>query len=190
MAGFPMYRLILLVSLVPLVFAVVARWWCGVRVLSSEGRRVCRITAAGHGAWLARWPDGSASAAELGGALRDDALTAWRSEDPRAAGARGRSLRFGTAVPPLSVVIAVFALLVGKIPVAGALAIPVGATALAAAFGLLSLPAELRAVARAARGLRESRMIRNDEDEEAVIRCAAAHVWEATLPPVLRVLLR
>lgn len=185
-----MYRLILLVSLLPLVLAVVARWWYGLRVLSNEGRRVCRITAAGPGAWLDRWPDGSVTAAELGGALRDDALAAWRSEDPRAAGARVRSLRFGMAVPPLSVVIAVFALLVGKIPLAGALAIPIGATALAAAFGLLSLPAELSAVTRAARWFRESRVIRNDEDEDAVIRCAAAHAWEAALPPVLRMLLK
>lgn len=180
------YRVLLLLSVVPIALGLAARWWCGRRVLAGEGGRVCRIDASSIAPWLGEWPRGSATAADLGGHLRAAALEAWRSEEAGAAKARERSLRFGLAVPPLSALVAVFALLVGKVPVLGALAIPLAATACGVAFGLLSLSAELAAITRAARRLREERVLRNADDEEAVIRCAAAHAWVLTLPPVLR----
>jgi Zn-dependent membrane protease YugP len=87
-------------------------------------------------------------------------------------------------------VVAVFALLVGKIPVMGAIAIPVGATAIAALMGILTLPPELAAIHRAARKVREDRNFPSRDDEDAVIRCATAHAWDAALPPILRWLQR
>ena len=184
-----MYRLILILAILPLVIALVSRWWFGLRVLATEGTRTCRCD-------LARWmpaPDDDAavhraekSAAEFGRELRIKALAEWQARDPKAAKAREGTRRFGIAVPPLSGVVAVMGLLVGRIPVIGAFAILLGASALAAAFSLLSLPAELRAIAHSARAMRENKSFPAEIDGLAVIQCAMAHAWDAALPPILR----
>jgi hypothetical protein len=82
--------------------------------------------------------------------------------------------------------IAVFALLVGKVPFAGALAIVALACAVAAALGLLSLPAELQAITRSAKKHRLQKCFPSGSDQEAVIRCANAHAWDEAVPPALR----
>ncbi len=184
-----MYRLILFISLFPIIIALLARWWFGVRVLSTEGRRLCRCDL---GNWLPPPGDQSLihraeqSAAEFGRQLRLKALAEWQATDPKAAGSREGTRRFGLAVPPLSGVIAIFAVIVGKVPVIGAVAILLGATALSAALGLLSLPPELSAITRAAGKTRKAKHFPSQDDEEAVIRCAMAHAWEAALPPIMR----
>lgn len=184
-----MFRFILILSILPIVAAMLARWWFGLRVLADEGRRTCRCD-------LARWlpaPGDAAvmhraekSAAEFGEELRAKALVEWFENDPKAATTRENNRRFGMAVPPLSAVIAAFALLAGRTPLMGSVAILFAATALAAVFGLLSLPQELRAIARHARGVRQGRIFPASDDEETVIRCAIAHAWSETLPPILR----
>lgn len=188
-----MWRLLLLFSLLPLVLALVLRWWFGMRVLAGEGRRPCRCD-------LARWmpaPNDTAvthraeeTANEFGRQLRLKALAEWRERDPKAAASREGSRRFGTAVPPLSGVIAVFGALVGRIPVVGAIAVVLAATALAAAIGLLSLAPELRAIALTARKFRENRSFIRSDDEDAVVSCAIAHAWKESLPPLLTLLQR
>jgi hypothetical protein len=184
-----MYRLLLLISLVPISLSLVARWWFGQRVLVSEGKLKCRCD-------LARWypsPGDEAlvhraedSAAEFGRQLRLKALAEWRAHDPKAAASRENARRFGLAVPPLSVMIALFAVLVSKVPVLGGIAIVIGATALAAAIGILTLAPELQAIAKTARRTRESNDFPNPAEAEAVTRCAIAHAWNASLPPILR----
>lgn len=184
-----MFRLLLFVSLIPIAIVLGARWWFGVRILSRDGERPCRCD-------LTRWlpaPDDQAlihraegTAAEFGSQLRLKALTEWRALAPKAAASRENARRFGLAVPPLSALVAVFAVLVGKIPLLGAIAILLGATALAGAIGLLTLPPELTAISRAARKAREEKNFPNREDEDAVIRCAIAHAWDLSLPPILR----
>jgi hypothetical protein len=184
-----MFRLILFFSLLPLAIALAARWWFGARILASDGIRPCRcdltrwLPAPGDAAVIHR---AEASAAEFGRQLRLKALTEWRNHDPKAAASRDKSRRFGLAVPPLSAMVAVFAVLVGKIPVLGAIAILLGATALAAALGLLALPPELSAIARTARKTRDEHHFPNSDEQDAVIRCAIAHAWNAALPPILR----
>lgn len=184
-----MFRLLLILSIFPIVIALVARWWFGVRVLLMEGRRPCRCDL---NRWLPSPGDESVihraeeSAAEFGAQLRLKALADWPVLDPKAAASRENMRRFGLAVPPLSGVVAVFAVLVGKIPVTGAIAILLGATALAALLGILTLPPELTAISRAARKLREDKGFPNRDDEDAVIRCAIAHAWDLSLPPILR----
>jgi hypothetical protein len=84
--------------------------------------------------------------------------------------------------------VAVFAAILAKIPITGAIVIFIAATALATVFSLLSLGAELRAIASAARALRHSRAFIRSDDEEAVIQSAIAHAWCETVPPVLRML--
>ena len=94
------------------------------------------------------------------------------------------------AVPPLSGIIAIFAILVAKIPIIGAVSVLLAATALASALGLLSLGPELQAITRSARKLRDDKGFPNRVDEEAVIRCALAHAWKESLPPILGLLQR
>lgn len=89
----------------------------------------------------------------------------------------------------MSGIVAVFAAIVAKIPIMGAFSILFAATALSCALGLLSLPAELRAIAVTARQLRESRTFARRDDEEAVVECAIAHAWKETLPPILALVL-
>lgn len=184
-----LFRVLIFVSLFPIAIALVIRWWFGIRVLASEGKRACRCDLK---RWLPEFDDtaivhrAEESASEFGRQLRSKALTAWKEDDPKAAASREGSRRFGLAVPPLSAMVAIFAVLVGKIPVTGAIAIFFGATALAAVFGLLSVAPELRAIARAANRARKERNFPNSYDEEAVIACAVAHAWDLSLPPVIR----
>ena len=182
------YKFVLLLSLLPLAAALGARWWFALRVLRGEGRRPCRCDLE---RWFARGGEdviqrGESTALEFGSQLRDRALQTWKQEDPKAAASRENTRRFGMAVPPLSILIAVFAVLVGKIPVLGAFAIFLCACALAAVFGLMSLPAELAAISRAAKKARENRSFPRSEDEESVVRCAMALAWDQSIPPVLR----
>jgi hypothetical protein len=55
---------------------------------------------------------------------------------------------------------------------------------------LLTLPPELTAISRRARKLREDKSFPSSEDADAVIRCAIAHAWDASLPPLLRMIHR
>lgn len=185
------FRLLLIVSLVPIVIALAARWWYGVRVLTAENPRPCRCDLK---RWLPSPGDESlvhradGTAGEFGHQLRLKALAAWQEENPKAAKSRENSRRFGLAVPPLSGIIAIFAVLVAKIPVIGLLVVPLAATAVSAVFGLLSLPSELAAIARYARKTREEKSFPDRDQEDAVIQCAIAHAWDLTLPPILRYL--
>lgn len=184
-----MFRILLFISLFPIAIALIARWWFGLRILAGDGKRPCRCD-------LTRWfpsPDDAAiihraeaSAGEFGRQLRLKALAEWHTSDPKAASSRENTRRFGLAVPPLSGVVAVFALMVAKIPVVGAIAILLASSALSAALGLLSLPPELSAIARTARRVREEKNFPNGDDEDAVVRCAIAHAWDEALPPILR----
>jgi hypothetical protein len=184
-----MFKIVIIICLVPIAIALAARWWFGMRVLFVDGGRACRCD-------LKRWlpsPGDEAvvhradnTARDFGRELRLKALAEWREQNPKAAASREKTRRFGLAVPPLSGLVAVFAVLVGKIPVMGAIAILVGATAIAALMGILTLPPELAAINRAARKAREEKNFPNRDDEDAVIRCASAHAWDAALPPILR----
>ena len=184
-----MFRVILFISLFPIAIALAARWWFGMRILAGEGGRACRCDLK---RWLPTPGDeavvhrAEASAETFGSQLRIKALAEWSESDPKAAASRENTRRFGLAVPPFSGIIAVFAVLVGKVPVMGAIAILLGATALAAVMGLLTLPAELAAINRTARKARENGHFPSRDDEDAVIRCASAHAWDLALPPILR----
>lgn len=188
-----MFKIIIIICLVPIAIALAARWWFGVRILAVDGGRACRSD-------LKRWlpsPGDEAvvhradnTARDFGRQLRLKALAEWREQHPKAAASRENTRRFGLAVPPFSGMVAVFAVLVGKIPVTGAIAVLVGATAVAALMGILTLPPELAAIHRAARKAREEKNFPSRDDEDAVIRCASAHAWDAALPPILRWLQR
>jgi len=186
-----MWRFIFLISILPIVAAIVARWYFGLRVLRVEGRRPCTIDPIRWEVYLGKYlpmETGEAPAQEFGKLLRLQALADWTLRDRKRAASRESAKKFGLAVPPFALVIAVFALLVAKIPFLGALAILFASTALSAAFGLLTLGSELRAIAITTRRLRESRAFVRKDDEDAVASCAVAHAWAESIPPILRIL--
>ena len=122
--------------------------------------------AVNAGAWLA--------------ASRARPLAHWRRV------ARDNAKRFGMAVPPLSGVIALFAVIAMKIPLFGLVVVPLGATAVAAVLAVMSLPGELAAIGRYVVKVRNERAFPNREDEASVLRCAIAQAWDLALPPILR----
>lgn len=188
-----MWRLLFIFSAIPIIAALVCRWFFGLRVLTDEGKRPCRCDLA---TWMPSPEDNAVihradeSAGEFGRQLRLKALAEWREQDPKAAAARENSRRFGMAVPPLSGVIAVFAVLVAKIPVMGGISVVLAATALSCALGVLSLAPEVAAITRSSKRLRELKSFPRRDDEDAVIRCAVAHAWKETMPPILSLLQR
>lgn len=186
-----MWRLLIFFSAIGIAAALIARWWFGLRILKSEGGRSCVcdldkwLPAPGDDALIHR---AEGTAEEFGKQLRLKALSEWREREPKAAGARESSKKFGLAVPPLSGIVAVMAMIVAKIPVVGAISVFLAATALAAILSLLSITPELQAIMRNAREMRERKQFPHCEDEEAVIRCAIAHAWKDALPPILKLL--
>jgi hypothetical protein len=113
-------------------------------------------------------------------------MEAWAVENPAAYKARDNAKRFGMAVPPLSGVIALFAVIAMKIPLFGLVVVPLGATAVAAVLAVMSLPGELAAIGRYVVKVRNERAFPNREDEASVLRCAIAQAWDLALPPILR----
>jgi hypothetical protein len=186
-----MWRLLFLISVLPIVAAIAARWYFGIRVLNSQGKRPCTVDPIRWKVYLGENPvleTSDAPATELGKVLRLTALADWKSREPKRAASRESARKFGLAVPPLALIIAVFALVLAKIPFMGAVAILFTSTALSAIMGLLTLGTELQAIALTTRRLRESRAFVRRDDEDATAAAAVAHAWAESIPPILRIL--
>lgn len=180
-----LWRLLFLCSALLLAAALLLRGWFGKRGFVQFGGRTCEANPERWQSWTGETVSAKSDAETLGRELRRVALKRWSARDPKAARAREAARRFGFAVPPLTLVTLVFAVMLAKLPLFGALAIALGTIALSAAMGMLSIGSELRAVAHAAGELRGLRVFRRVDDEEAVIACAQAAVWMAALPPIL-----
>ena len=165
------------------------RWWYGIRVLATQGPRMCR---ADLDKWLPQPEDSvvarrsEETAHVIGFHLWQYALRDWEKQDPKAAKARRKTKRLGTVLPPFTVLIVAFMLVLGKVHIVGAFALFFCAIALSALFGYLTLAAELKEVARASNRLRKAGAFRLRDDEDAVVECAMAHAWHQAMPPVLR----
>ena len=182
-----MWRILFIFSAIPIIASILARWWFAKRVLISEGARPCTCDPNRWESTLGLAPASSnAPANEFAIALRKASLADWKKRDPKAAVARESSRRFGKAVPPLSLMVAIFALILAKIPVMGAVSILLASTALSAAIGLLTLGPELRAIALTSRKLRDAHLFPRRDDEEAVVKTTIARAWEESIPPILR----
>lgn len=179
------WRLLFLCSALILAAALLLRGWFGKRGFIQSGGRICQPDPERWRDWSGEALPGQNNAETLGRELRRIALIHWAERDPKAARAREAARRFGLAVPPLTLMVLVFAVVLAKLPLFGALTIALGAIALSAAIGLLSIGAELRAVAKTAGELRGKRVFRRVDDEEALIACAQAAVWMNALPPIL-----
>jgi hypothetical protein len=179
------WRLLFFCSALMLAAALLLRGWFGKRGLIQFGGQTCQPDSERWQSWSGESLPEKRDAGSLGQELRRLALQRWSDLDPKAARSREAARRFGLAVPPLTIVVLVFAVMLAKLPLFGALAIALGAIALSAAVGLLSIGLELRAVAHATGEMRCLRIFRRADDEEAVIACAQAAVWMNALPPIL-----
>jgi hypothetical protein len=183
------FRLIFLLSMVPIAVVLALRWWHGTRVLAGESARTCRCDLS---KWLPPVDDSSVvhraegNAVEFGADLRKKAMDAWEVEHPAAFRARYNARRFGMAVPPLSCLIALLAVIAMRIPPIGLVVIPLAATAVAGVLAVMSLPGELAAIARHIAKVGRDRAFPDRDDEASVFRCAVAHAWDLALPPILR----
>ena len=186
-----MFRLLILLAALPIVAAFLARWWLGMRILSATGRRQCSCD-------LSRWektfgpetlpPSEKGDALVFAEQLRESALADWKTRNPKAAASREGARRFGMAVPPLSLMIAILAIIVGKIPITGAISIFLLAIAFSVIISYLSIAPELNAILVTSRRLRDSGVFRRRDDEDAVISATTALVWKEAAPPVFNLI--
>ncbi len=160
-----MHRLLILLSVLMIGAALVARWWLALRPLAQA---------------IDQSHNDAVTASRRGEELLQQALVQWQRDDPRSAAVRNAQLRFGMAAPPLSLLIAIFASAVGRIPFVMAMAIPLAATALAVIVGISGLPRELEAVSRYIAGQPA------DRRDDAGARFALAHAWNRAFPAALR----
>jgi hypothetical protein len=80
--------------------------------------------------------------------------------------------------------IAILAIIVGKIPVTGAIAIFLLAIAFSVIISYLSIAPELNAILITSRRLRDTSVFHRRDEEDAVIAAANALAWKEAAPPV------
>ena len=182
-----MPRIILIISVIPIVAAMLVTWWFGTRVLWLEGKRKCRCDL---GRWLPDPGDkkevhrADATAKEFGIQLRKKALKHWKEQSPKIAKAREGNRAIGMIAPPFAAILGIFFIVTGKPFLA--VAIFFAATAISTIMGMASLPAELTAIRRYIQSGAIKGCFPNSYDEESVIACALAQVWDSNLPPILK----
>ncbi|MFM2196639.1 MAG: hypothetical protein RLZZ505_71 [Verrucomicrobiota bacterium] len=188
-----MVRFLILLAAVPIIAAFIARWWLGLRVLSSAGRRQCSCDLAlwekSFGAENAP-PSKSGDALIFAETLRKAALADWKTREPKAAASREGVRRFGMAVPPFTLLIVILGVIVGRIPAIWAVPAFLFAIAVAVIFSYLSVAPELNAMLTASRRLRASGAFHRRDDEDTVIAATTALVWKEAAPPIFKLIQR
>jgi hypothetical protein len=180
-----MWKLVLILSLIPLVGAWAGRRWFWSRVKLEGMRRDCGTSVRELRERLGLRPGrrgGETHAAALGNALRECGLALLEQEGDRIAKARAKGAFLTRALPALVTVILIFALLSKRMSPGWAVAAAVGTVAMWTLLRLTGMAIEWRAVARGAQALRQSRVLKRIDDEEEVIRCAKASVWTTVWP--------
>ncbi len=186
-------RLLILLAILPIVVAFVARWWFGMRILAGQGKRQCRCDIE---KWHKTFGAGNlpvskeADARVYADFLRKSALADWKTREPKAAASREGARRFGMAVPPLSLMIAILAVFVAKIGITMAIAIFLLAIAFSVITSYLSIAPELKAILITSRRLRDAGVFYRRDDEDAVIEATTALVWKESAPPVFNLIQR
>ena len=188
-----MFRFLVILAALPIIAAFLLRWWFGIRILTTFGKRQCSCN-------LAKWeetfgaetvpPAASADARVHAQFLHKATLLDWQRREPKSAASREAVRRFGMAVPPLSAMVAILAVIVMKLTPFMAIAVFLLAVAVAAIFAYLGLAPELRAIALTSRRLRATRIYPRREDEDAVIQAATALAWKQAAPPIFNLVQR
>jgi hypothetical protein len=186
-------RFLILLAALPVIAAFIARWWLGLRVLSSSGRRQCSCDPA---LWEKAFgadnppPSKSGDARIFAETLRKAALADWKTREPKAAASREGVRRFGMAVPPLSLLIVILGVIVGRVPAIWAIPVFLLAIAVSVVFSYLSIAPELNAMLMASRRLRSSGAFHRRDDEDAVITATTALVWKESAPHIFNLIQR
>jgi hypothetical protein len=179
------WKVVLLLSLIPLVGAWLGRYWFWTRVRLEGLRHDCGTSVRDFRERLGLPPGRRGKethAAALGNALRECGLTLLEKEGNGLAKARINGGFLTRALPALVILIAVFAIMSKRVPAGWAVAGAVGTVAFWTLLRLSGMTIEWRAVAKGAEALRASRALKRVADEEEVIRCAKASVWSTVWP--------
>ena len=180
------WKLVIILALLPLVGAWLARHWFWTRASLQGLRRDCGITVREFRERLGLPPGrrGTEShAAALGNALRECGLALLESEGSKLAKARVTGGHITRVLPALAGVGVVLGVLSHRIPnVWAALAVALAIMAAWTLKRLTGMAIEWRAVARGSEVLKAARALKRADDEEEVIRCAKASVWSTVWP--------
>jgi hypothetical protein len=179
------WKVVLLLSLIPLVGAALGRHWFWTRVRLEGLRHDCGTSVRELRERLGLPPGRRGTethAAALGNALRECGLALLEKEGNTLAKARINGAYLTKALPALVLLIAVFAILSKRVPAGWAVSGAAGTVAFWTLLRLTGMPIELRAVARGTEALKASRALKRVADEEEVIRCANASVWSTVWP--------
>lgn len=180
-----MWKVVLLLSLLPLVGAYLGRHWFWTRVRMEGLRHDCStsVRELRERLGLPSKRGGSEThAAALGNAVRECGLALLEKEGNGLAKARINGGFLTRALPALVTIIAVFAIFSKRVPAGWAVAGAVGVVAFWTLLRLTSMTIEWRAVAKGTEALKASRALKRVADEEEVIRCARASVWNTVWP--------
>ena len=188
-----MPRLLILIAVIPIVITLAARWWFGLRLLKSYTENSCKCDLE---IWKQTFGEQNLPTSSTGTqmmfaeSLRKTALDDWRARDKKAATSREGTRRFGMAVPPLTAMIVILGIMVGRVTPSYGIAIFLLATALSAIFCYLTIATEINAILTTARRLRESGIFHRRDDEDAVIQAAIALSWKESAPPIFNLIQR
>ena len=178
-------RILILLAALVVVIAIVARWWFWGRT-QSRGRRVeCSISVADLYEKLEvpkRKPSQFKDAAALGSALRDAGMFLLEKDG----NALAKKRRYGwwnlKALPAFVLLILVFSYFQPRIASRWVLAIGCLLVAVQVLLRISGIGLELKAVKRGWEELEKKGGFRRMAEEEAVLRCARASVWNTILP--------
>ena len=180
-----MWKVVLILSLIPLAGACLGRHWFWTKVRLEGLRRDCGISVRElrERLGLPAGRHGTAThAAALGNAVRECGLALLEKEGNGLAKTRINGGYLTKALPALVILIAVFAIFSKRVPAGWAVAGAVGTVAFWTILRLTGMPIEWRAVAKGTEALRSTRVLKRVADEEEVIRCAKASVWSTVWP--------
>ncbi|MCW1885957.1 zinc metallopeptidase [Luteolibacter flavescens] len=182
-----MWKILLILSLIPLVGAGFGRHWFWTRIRMKGLRRDCGLTVRELREKLGLPPGRGrrgmeTHAAALGNALRECGLALLEKEGNTMAKARVKGAFLTKALPALVMMIAVFAILSKRVSAGWAISGAVATVAFWTLLRLTGLPIELRAAARGAEALKASRAVKRVSDEDEIVRCAKASVWSTVWP--------
>jgi len=179
------WKLVILLSLIPLVAAWAGRHWFWTRVRYEGMRRDCEISVKDLRQRMGLPPGrrgNETHAAALGNAVRECGLMLLEKEGDTLAKSRYKGSFLTRVLPALVGVIAVFAILSKRVPAGWAVAGAIGVMAMWTLLRLTGMAIEWRAVARGTEALKATHPLKRMNDEEEVIRCAKASVWSTAWP--------